>query len=436
MSAKKNTPAQVGSVDGAESGSSDRRDFLKVSALAAAAINMSLTGSVHAAGKEEIKVGVVGCGGRGSGATRDALEADPGVKIIAMADVFEDRLKNNLEAAKGRFADRVDVPADRQFIGFDAYKKILDVDCDYFIFATPPAFRSIQVEAAVNAGKNVFMEKPIAVDPVGCKRMMANAKVADEKKLSIVAGTQRRHEVPYLEIIQRVKDGAIGDVVGGQVYWNQGQLWYKNRETGWNDMEWMLRDWVSWRWLSGDHYVEQHVHNIDVMNWFKDGHPVRAVGSGGRAHRVTGDQYDYFGVDFEFADGSHFASYARQVNGCANAVEERFVGTKGTTYTTSGRAEIQGPNAWKYRRKGKDFVSPYVQEHIDLIASIRNGDGLNEAQRIAESTLTAIMGREAAYTGRAITWDEMMKSDMSLVPAEVNWEVACPEVKVPVAGIA
>jgi predicted dehydrogenase len=201
-------------------------------------------------------------------------------------------------------------------------------------------------------------------------------------------------------------------------------------------MAWMIRDWVNWRWLSGDHIVEQHVHNIDAFNWFKGGHPVRAVGVGGRAHRVTGDQYDYFAVDFEYADGTQLASYARQVNGCANAVEERVIGTKGSTYTTSGRAEIKGADTWKYRRAGKDFVSPYVQEHIDLIASIRTGAGLNEAQRIAESTLTAIMGREAAYTGRAITWDEMMQSDMVLGPAEINWDAACPEIKIPVAGIA
>jgi myo-inositol 2-dehydrogenase / D-chiro-inositol 1-dehydrogenase len=414
-----------------------RRIFLKSSALAAAAMQLSSTGSLHAAGKDEIKVGVVGCGGRGSGATRDSLEADPGVKILAMADVFADRLKSNLDSQKTRFPDRVDVPAERQFIGFDGYKKLLECDLDYVIFATPPYFRAEQVEAAVQAGKHVFMEKPIGVDPVACKRIMAAGDLAAEKKLTVVTGTQRRHEDCYIEMIKRVRDGALGDILGGQVYWNQGQLWYKTKQEGWNDLEWMLKDWVSWRWLSGDHYVEQHVHNIDVMNWFKDGHPVRAVGSGGRAHRVTGDQYDYFAVDYEFADGSHFASYARQVNGCANAVEERVFGTKGQSYSTSNRAEIKGANEWKFRRAKKDFVSPYVQEHIDLIASIREGKGLNEARRIAESTLTAIMGREACYTGRAITWDEMMKSDMKLGPSEtITWDIAAPEVKVPVAGTA
>ncbi|MBY0586849.1 Gfo/Idh/MocA family oxidoreductase [bacterium] len=414
-----------------------RRIFLKTSALAAAAMQLSSTGSLHAAGKDEIKVGVVGCGGRGSGATRDSLEADPGVKILAMADVFADRLKSNLDSQKTRFPDRVDVPAERQFIGFDGYKKLLECDLDYVIFATPPYFRAEQVEAAVQAGKHVFMEKPIGVDPVACKRIMAAGDLAAEKKLTVVTGTQRRHEDCYIEMIKRVRDGALGEILGGQVYWNQGQLWYKTKQEGWNDLEWMLKDWVSWRWLSGDHYVEQHVHNIDVMNWFKDGHPVRAVGSGGRAHRVTGDQYDYFAVDYEFADGSHFASYARQVNGCANAVEERVFGTKGQSYSTSNRAEIKGANEWKFRRAKKDFVSPYVQEHIDLIASIREGKGLNEARRIAESTLTAIMGREACYTGRAITWDEMMKSDMKLGPSEtITWDIAAPEVKVPVAGTA
>lgn len=427
-----NTPSAI---EPTESAIPSRRTFLKTSALAAAAMQLSSTGVVHAEGKDEIKVGVVGCGGRGSGATRDALEADKGVKILALADVFEDRLKGNLDAQKTRFPDRVDVPAERQFLGFDAYKKLLECDLDYVIFATPPYFRADQVEAAVNAGKHVFMEKPIGVDPVACKKIMAAGDIATQKKLTVVTGTQRRHESCYLEMIQKVRDGAIGDILGGQVYWNQGQLWYKTKQEGWNDMEWMLKDWVSWKWLSGDHFVEQHVHNIDVMNWFKDGHPVKAVGCGGRAHRVTGDQYDYFAVDYEFADGTHFASYARQVNGCANAIEERVFGTKGSTYSTSGRAEIKGANPWKFRRTVKDFISPYVQEHIDLIASIRDGKGLNEARRIAESTLTAIMGREAAYTGSAVTWDDMMKSEMKLGPAEtITWDIAAPEVKVPVPG--
>ena len=414
-----------------------RREFMKVSALAAAAMNLSMTGSLHSAGKEEIKVGVVGCGGRGSGATRDSLEADPGVKILAMADVFEDRLRSNLDSAKTRFPDRVDVPADRQFLGFDAYKKIIELDLDYIIFATPPFFRSEQVAAAIEAGKNVFMEKPVAVDPVGCRRVMAAGDMAAQK----TSGHHRTAKdvdmkICYLDCVKLVQDGAIGDIVSAECYWNQGQLWYKNRESKWSDMEWMIRNWVNWRWLSGDHIVEQHVHDLDVINWFKGTHPARAVGMGGRAHRVTGDQYDYFAVDYEYSDGMHCASYCRQINGCANAVEERVVGTKGSTQSQSGRTEILGANAWKYQRKGKNVVSPYVQEHIDLIASIRNGSGLNEARRIAESTLTAIMGREAAYSGRTVTWDEMMKSDLKLGPETLNWDVACPEVKIPVPGVA
>lgn len=414
-----------------------RRDFLKKTAISAAAASLASTGKLFAAGNDEIRVAVVGCGGRGSGATRDSLEADPGVKIVAMADTYEDRLKSNLDAAKSRFADRVDVPAERQFLGLDAYQKVVALpDVTYIIFATPPYFRPMMVEAAVAAGKHVFMEKPVGVDPVGCKRIMAAGQQAQSKGLSIVTGTQRHHEEPYLELLQRVKDGAIGDIVGGQVYWNQGQLWHKKREPGWSDLEWMVRDWVNWRWLSGDHIVEQHVHNIDVANWFKGTHPIRAVGSGGRAHRPTGDQYDYFAVDFEYPDGTHIASYARQINGCANEVAERLIGTKGWTYSTSGRTEIHGPNQWKYRRRGKEFVSPYVQEHIDLIASIRKGEGLNEAQWIAESTLTAIMGREAAYSGRAITWDEISKSNLVLGPEQVKADTPLPPVEIPKQGVA
>ena len=420
-----------------------RRDF--VAGGAAAALAASAVPRVHGAIDDTIKVGIVGCGGRGTGAGRDSLDADPNVKLIAMADVFDDRLQGSLKSISGKHGDRVDVPKERQFVGFDAYRQLIDgvPELDYVIFATPPFFRAEQVLYAAKAGKNVFSEKPVAVDPAGCRTYMEAGKVIGTKGLSLVAGTQRRHQNSYLEVVDRIRDGAIGDIVAGQVYWNMGQLWHKDRQKGWSDMEWMIRDWVNWSWLSGDHIVEQHVHNIDVANWFKDAYPVAAVGMGGRAHRPTGDQYDFFAVDFEYADGSHVASYCRQINGCANNVSENLVGTKGT----AGGGRISGENPYEFkgggRRRGRNSGGaadlPYVQEHADLIASIR-GDGpkLNEAMNVATSTLTAIMGRTAAYTGKRVTWDEMMSSDMRLGPqfTEVTMDTPMPEPTVPVQGQA
>lgn len=428
--------------------STNRREFLKISAAAAA--SASLVGSAHAAGKEEIKIALIGCGGRGSGAAMNALEADERVRLVCAADVFSDRLNSSLTGLSQKFKDRVQVPEDQRFIGFDAFKKALQADVDYVILATPPHFRPEHLAAAIDAGKHVFMEKPVAVDAAGCRSVMASGDKAREKGLSIVAGTQRRHEQCYLETYKRVQDGAIGRPLAARCYWNMGQLWFKERDPKWSDMEWMIRDWVNWRWLSGDHICEQHVHNIDVINWFtsSDGtanHPIRAVGFGGRARRVTGDQYDYFAIDFEYADGFHLASYCRQVNGCDRNVTETIVGDKGETLTESGVCIIKGAQPWEMNtrsRRGPKQTNPYVQEHIDLIDSIVNGKGLNEANNIAISTLTAVMGRIAAYTGKPVTWEEVMDPNNSdpafapLGPKEYNWDVSLFPHDIPVAGRA
>jgi predicted dehydrogenase len=431
-----------------------RRHFLKASTAAAvAAANFEIMRAAHAQGKEEIKVALIGCGGRGTGAAVNALEADPRVRIIALADVFEDRarssrdsllhfdVKKPKEGEPEKLNERVQVPDERLFVGFDAYTKALETDADYVILATPPHFRPQHLEAAINAGKHVFMEKPVAVDPVGCRSVMKSGELAKQKNLSIAAGTQRRHEKVYQECYQRILDGAIGEIVAARCYWNMGQLWYKDRESAWSPMEWMIRDWVNWCWLSGDHITEQHVHNLDVVNWFtsKDGganHPVKAVGMGGRCHRVTGDQYDFFSVDFEYDNGVHLSSYCRQINGCDHNVTESVIGEKGSTFTQSNVCRIKGPNEVSFLGNKIKQTNPYVQEHIDLIKSIEDGGGLNEANNVATSTLTAIMGRIAAYTGRIVTWDEMMKSDLKIGPAEYSFDIPLPEVQIPVAGRA
>lgn len=422
-------------------GEKDRRDFIRASAAAALAAGLAHR-SVHAAGGEEIKVALIGCGGRGNGAAVNAMAADPRVRLVAIADVFADRVDNAKKSLSG--SKQYAVKDENAFVGFDAYKKVLGLDLDYVILATPPHFRPLHLAAAIDAGKHVFMEKPVAVDPVGCRSVMDSGKKADEKSLKIAAGTQRRHEKVYHELYQRVLDGAIGEIVSARCYWNMGQLWFKERQSAWSPMEWMIRDWVNWSWLSGDHIVEQHVHNLDVVNWFltKDGtsaHPIRAVGSGGRAHRVTGDQYDYFAIDFEYDGGLHVASYARQVNGCDNNVSESIVGSKGSTYSQSSFTKIVplgGATPVTFAARRLKQTDPYVQEHIDLIEAITKNKKLNEANNIATSTLTAIMGRLAAYSGRSVTWDEMMKSNLKLGPAEYTFNVPLPKVQVPVAGRA
>lgn len=426
-----------------------RRDFIKASTATLAAA--SLVGSVHAAGAETLKVALVGCGGRGGGAAENACMADKRVRIVALADVFQDRLDEKKNHYRSKFPEQATYTDEHCFLGFDAYQKVLALDLDYVIFATPPHFRPAHIAAAIAAGKNVFTEKPVAVDAPGCRLVMQAGDMAKQKGLSIVAGTQRRHQAAYQEAFKRIQDGQIGKIIAARCYWNQSQLWHKTKQSNWSDMEWMIRDWVNWRWLSGDHICEQHVHNLDVINWFLGKHPVKAMGVGGRAHRPTGDQYDFFAVDYTFEDGVQNASYCRQINGCTSNVSETVFGDKGTCYTHDPVAEISGEKAWRYapaggrgNRRGKrteaakaDFRDqPYVQEHVDLIDSIVNKKGLNEAHNVATSTMTAVMGRIAAYTGRTVTWDEMMKDTTRLGPESYDWNVQCPKIEIPVAGRA
>ena len=374
-----------------------------------------------------LKAGVIGCGGRGTGAAQNFLAAGPNLQVVALGDTFKDRI----DQCNGSIAKitGTPVPEDKCFTGFDAFEKVLAEDIDIVILATPPFFRPEHLAAAVAARKHIFAEKPVCVDPVGARSVMATALKAKELGLTIVTGTQRRHQRDYVASYQQIQAGALGEIVGGNIWWNSGKLWHKDKNPDWTEMEWMIRDWVNWAWLSGDHIVEQHVHNIDVMNWFTGSHPVKAVGMGSRLRRVTGDQFDNFSVDFVFDNDMHFHSMCRQINGCANNVSERIQCTKGAAYLFQSQEVYQtnlaNEEIWRYEYplddEGKPSKSkmkdPYVQEHIDMVTAIRKNEPFNELENTAVSVMTAIMGRVSAYTGKQTTWDEMMNSDLKLGPS-------------------
>jgi len=386
--------------------------------------------AVHAAGSDEIRIGLIGCGDRGTGAVENAFNAAPGVKLVAMADVFKDHLDEKLKYLS-QFKEKVDVPADRQLVGFGAFERLLALDdVNYVILATPPGFRPWFIKAAVAAGKSIFAEKPVAVDGPGIRMVLQANEDAQAKGLHIGVGTQRRHQRGYLETMKRIRDGAIGEITEARCYWNQGPIWVHPKQEGWSDMEWQLRNWYYFTWLCGDHIVEQHVHNLDVVNWATASHPMSAVGLGGRQVRTGpeyGNIYDHFAIDYEYPNGIHVASYCRQIPNCENSVSEALIGTKGSCQVN--KYTITGEKSW--RLEGKDNL-PYVQEHTDLIAAIRGGKPYNELKGVAESTLTAILGRTAAYTGQKVTWEQAMNSEESLMPTKLEWgELAVAPVAVP-----
>jgi predicted dehydrogenase len=411
-----------------------RRTFIGTTAAAAA---YAWTGGVFAAGSDTIRVGLIGCGGRGTGAARDCLTASAGVELVSLGDLVPDRLAQardqfaKVGAESADFASKYKVTPERCFTGFDAYEKVLASGIDLVILATPPGFRPRHLEAAVAAGKHIFAEKPVAVDAAGVRTVLAAYDAARAKGLGVVAGTQRRHQAEYVATIDRLQDGAIGDIVSGQVFWNQGGLWSREHESGWSDGEWQIRNWLYFTWLSGDHIVEQHVHNIDVANWVMGGHPIRATGVGGRQARVDakyGHIFDHFAVDFEYESGARILSMCRQQAGTRNRIGEHFLGARGSS---NAAGTIKGGKAWTFAPKTPPRP-PMVQEHADLVASIRAGKPLNELKQIAESTLTAIMGREAAYTGQELGWDEVLAADQVLSPPDVGFvSMAVPAVPMP-----
>jgi len=403
-----------------------RRGVVKagVAAAGASLVPRTLASRLSRAGDDRLGVGVIGCGGRGTGAAVNALEAHPSTRIVAMADLFRDRLEGARQRLMSHdLASRVEVTPERSFVGFEAYTRLLareEVDC--VILATPPHFRPSHFEASVGAGKHVFMEKPVAVDPVGVRTVIEAGGRAAREKLSVVAGTQRRHQANYLAAMERLGAGAIGDVVSARCYWNQGGLWVHERRPDYSDMEWQCRNWLYFCWLSGDHICEQHVHNLDVINWVKGGPPARAMGMGGREVRTDpkyGNIFDHFTVEYEYPDGMPLLSMCRQIDGCAGRVEEVVDGARGRLTTRHEYSRIEGDQAWEY---AGPTPNPYVVEHEHLIASIRGeGTYLNEARRVAESTLTAIMGRLSAYTGKVVTWEQAMGSSLSLSPPSYDF---------------
>lgn len=366
-----------------------------------------------------LKAALVGCGDRGTGAATQFLSAGPNVSIIALADLFPDRMEACRKVLKEKFNNEV---ADSNcFFGFDAYQKVLAMnDIDVVLLCTPTHFRPEQFKAAVDANKHIFMEKPCAVDPTGIRTVIAAAKTATTKGLTVVTGNQRRHRRDYWEAYVQVKNGIIGEVISANAHWDQGAWWNKRKRPEWSDMEYCIRNWFNIKWLSGDHLLDQAIHNIDVVTWFMGMKPNKAVGFGGRAQRLTGDIYDFFSVDYYYDNNKRMLATARQIDGCDGNVSEQIYGTKGMAQLND-RGEIKivdynGNELWKYDYAAKPVKNPYDQEHVHLVESIRLGKKINQAEDLAYSTQVAIQGREAAYTGKPITWDEIMASTVHYGP--------------------
>jgi predicted dehydrogenase len=431
-----------------------RRSLLRSSAGLGAAFTIVKPHLVRGAGKEKLRAGLVGCGGRGTQAVVDSLTGNENIELVAMADVFEDHLENSLKTLRdpkyiGRHAGitverdgkpkemtaqdlvesiqpRIQVQPDRHFVGFDAYKKLAASDLDIVMLATPPGYRPIHFEAAVEAGKHVFTEKPIATDATGVRRFLAAGRKAAEKKLTVMSGAQRHEDKPYVETVRKVHDGAIGDVVSLHSFYLSGPVFHAQaRDAKWGDMEWEHRNWYSFLWLCGDQIVEQHFHNIDFMNWVMGTHPERVVASGGAAWRpraaLYGNIYDHMSSDFVYPNGVHLSSVCRQYpRGLYNNVSDLIVGARGRSTGTD---------------LGTKGISAYVQEHIDMVNSILGqGPYVNQSVPIAESTLTCIMARESAYSGMAITWDQIMNSKQDLMPKQYGYDVKTDPTPLPVPG--
>jgi myo-inositol 2-dehydrogenase/D-chiro-inositol 1-dehydrogenase len=443
---------------GIETKNIDRREFIGTAAVAG--IGLAGAGAVLSACKrkpdinilglppilksapkgKKLRAGLVGSGDRGTGAAINFVSAGPDLEIIALADVFQDKI----DACRERFASfNMPIPAENCFAGFDAYKKLMALsEVDIVILATPPKFRPLHFLEAIENKKHVFMEKPVAVDPVGIRSVITTAKKAATIGLCVVTGTQRRHQEDYIETYKQIVDGAIGKITSAKAFWNQQHVWYRARQKEWNDMEYMIRNWNNFCWLCGDHILDTHVHNIDVINWFMGKHPEKAIGYGGRHRRVTGDQFDFFSIDFDYGNGVSSHSMCRQIDSCANGMGEIIMGTHGYTNCINTIWDLEGKVKWKFDypkdKNGNQLdqvvIPPYVQEHMHLVYAIRTGNYVNEGEQTANSTLTAIMGRTAAYTGKAITWDDIFRSDMDLGPKKFEFGPVNMVFETPVPG--
>jgi predicted dehydrogenase len=420
-----------------QSAATNRREFLKSSSMAAVGAgvlgNLALPGA-YAASDDTIKVGLIGCGGRGSEAAVQACSTSGNVKLVAMGDAFPWQLEDSARKIKNALGDKPDrfaVTDERKFTGLDAYQKVINAGVDLVVLATPPGFRPVHFEAAVNAGKHVFMEKPVAVDAPGVRQVLAAAAESKKKNLGVGVGLQRHHEAKYIETIDRLRDGAVGDIHSARVYWNGGGVWTRDRKAGMSEMEYQVWNWYYFNWLSGDHICEQHIHNLDVINWLKQAYPVRAQGQGGRQVRngkQWGEIYDHHYVEFEYADGTRMYSQCRHIENCWSSVSEHVQGTKGNAdigggTICSGTKTGRENEVWKFKGRGGN---PYQVEHDDLQASIRAGKPINEAEFGALSSMTSILGRMCTYSGQKIEWNDALNSQISLQPKEYNFKTDPP----------
>ncbi|MBA4187177.1 MAG: oxidoreductase [Planctomycetaceae bacterium] len=403
---------------------SSRRAFLKTSAASAVATSVLLPGAYAAGGNEVLRIGLVGCGGRGTGAAREALRADPNVKLVAMCDAFSDRLQDSLSNLKKikDIAGKIDVAPDRCFDGFDGYKKLLDCGVDVVILTTPPGFRPIHLQAAVEAGKHVFCEKPVAVDAPGIRSVIESAKLAKEKGTGLCSGYCFRYDRAKRETVKRIHDGEIGDVVAMNITYHTGPLWWRGSDPKWTQMDYQMRNWYYFSWLSGDFIVEQHCHNFDKANWVLKGlEPIAATGVGGRQVRVEekyGNIYDHFACTLEFPGGVKVFSACRQMPGCQSDVNDHVMGTKGQSQLMKHTVTPTGGKAWEFEGESKDM---YQVEHDELFASIRAGKPINDGETAALSSGMAIFAREAAYSGQRVTWKQFINSGKSLSPKAYAW---------------
>jgi predicted dehydrogenase len=424
-----------------------RREFVKTTTALSLGISGHLGLGIHAQGSDILKVGLIGCGGRGRGAARNILEAAPGIELHSLGDLFPEPLdaafqqltKEPLEGRASELGNQVKITRERCFVGFDAYQKVIDTGVDIVLMATPPNFRPIHLAAAVDASVHSFIEKPVAVDPVGVRDVIATSELAKEKNLSVVAGTQRRHSNLCLEMIKRIHRGDIGEISGGQTYFLiHNTPWLgkhrRERQPAWSDMEWQCRCWYWFNWLSGDHIVEQFVHSLDFMNWALGSNPVSCLGVGGREVRKGldyGNIFDHFAIEYEYPGDIRISAMCRQIDTCTNRIADRVVGTQGIADLDGTSATIKGGSPFKF--EGPENQSQ-VQEHTDMIHGIRSGLPLNHGKRIAESSLTAIMGRMSAYTGLEVKWDWVLnESKLDLSPPSYEFG-DLPVRPVPVPG--
>jgi predicted dehydrogenase len=409
-----------------------RREFLGTAAAAAAASALHVP-LVHAGGDDVLKVGLVGCGGRGTGAAEQALNADKSVKLVAMGDAFADRLQSSLKILSKSHPEKVDVREENCFVGFDAYKGVIAAS-DVVLLCEPPHFRPQHLKAAIEAGKHVFAEKPVAVDGPGVRSVLASCEEAKKKSLSVVSGLCLRYNDGFREMMKRVHDGEIGELIALQANDYRSGRWARPRRPEWSDMTYHMRNWYNFTWLSGDFNVEQHVHYLDVCAWaMKDAYPIKAIGMGGRqvlTEPEYGNIYDHFSIVYEYASGARMYSNTRQQKGCKNDMSAFAMGSKGKALISEGPLRITGEKAWEHQGKEKNM---YQVEHDELFASIRGGKPINNGEYMAKSSLMAIMGRMAAYTGQQITWEQALQSREDLTPPKYDWDVALapPAVAIP-----